>query len=551
LVGLTIFVLLAFGTSAGVSSGSSKAALAPMGAVSASGLKADTAAKARPKKKPVRKKPKLGGLGLLPSTNHIAPIKPAAGANAVTLPDSVDLTQWDAPVGNQGTVGSCVTWAIDYAMLGWYSNHDGKPGQPFNPMYTYSQIHVNNTDTGGGSYPADLTDATGVLHPGALNIAQTQGNDTMAHYHTQSMTDFASQPNASDAANAANFKISQFYPLFDSASPGGIPGQAMIQTELARGRPVAIGMTVFTSFQTPMYNKTSMAAATYDGTTGTYKGGHEVLAVGYDNTGLVIQNSWGTTWGFKGYARLTWRAVDKLVTSAYVIDGFETETGPVNTKDTTPPTMGAVNQQFQLDQTVTSATAPVSFSWSAADVSGIVAYAVYVSTDNQPYVYQSAVDANATQFAFLLAIGHPYQMAVAAEDGAGNWSNYSYSARVTPTAFDDKAFTVSGPWARYSLSDAFGGTYLGATDRGAVVTKSFTGTDIAMIGVRGSNSGRASVYCDGNLTAVGDFYSATIVTRQVVAYCHFAESGQHAMQVVNEGTPGRPSLFVDAFVILQ
>jgi C1A family cysteine protease len=545
---LTVFVsslaLLALSTSAGASTDSSKATLGPVGSRSANALKAETSEQKR------RKKRKLPGLGLLPSKSHITPIKPAAGANGVTLPNSVDLRKWAVPIGNQGSVGSCVTWAIDYAMLGWYANHDGKAGQPFNPMYSYSQAHVNNTDTGGGSYPANVVVNGAVVYRGVMNIAQTQGNDTMAHYHTQNTTDFISKPNASDVANAAHFKISQFHALFDSSSPGGTAGQAMIQTELANGRPVAIGMTVFSSFQTPMYNKTSLASATYDEATGSYKGGHEVLAVGYDETGLLIQNSWGKPWGYGGYARLTWRVVDRLVSSAYVIDGFATDTG-TNTTDKIPPTMGAVDQQFPLNQPITSTTAPVTFSWSASDRSGIAQYAVYVKTDGGRYVYQSAIGATATQNTFSLSIGHSYQVAVAAKDGAGNWSGYSYSAKVTPTFFDDTGFTVSSAWARYSSSDTFGGTYIGTTDAGAWVRKIFTGTDIALIGVKASNAGRATISCDGSSNTVGDFNSASIVTREIVAYCSFPQSGQHTMQVVNEGTSGRPSLFVDAFAILQ
>ena len=453
---------------------------------------------------------------------------------------------------SQGSVQSCVTWAIDYAMLGWYSNHDRQADRRFHPMYTFSQAHVDNTAGGGGSYEENYTEPNGKFHPGVLNIAQAQGTDTMPHYHTQSTTDFLSKPNASDVANAANFKISDFHALFNNANGAGPDGQAMIQTELANGRPVAIGMTVLPSFRGPMYYKTSWASATYDDITGT-GGGHEVLAVGYDVTGLWIQNSWGTDWGYKGYARLAWRVVQRLVSSAYVIDGFATETGSNTSTDTTPPAMGDVNQRFVLNNQITNTTEPVTFSWSASDLSGIVAYAVFIKTDGGRFVYQDAVGRTATQYTFALSIGHSYQVAVAAKDGsnAGNWSAISYSARVTPTVVDDTAFTVGAPWVRHSLSEAFGGSYIGAADPGAFVKKTFTGTDIALIAVKGSNAGRATVYCDGSSSAVGDFYSASILTREIAAFCHFPQSGQHTMQVVNEGTQGRPQLFVDAFAVLQ
>ena len=39
-------------------------------------------------------------------------------------------------------------------MLGWYAKHDGRAVQAFHPMYTYSQIHTDNSYGGGGSSAA-------------------------------------------------------------------------------------------------------------------------------------------------------------------------------------------------------------------------------------------------------------------------------------------------------------------------------------------------------------------------------------------------------------
>jgi len=66
-----------------------------------------------------------------------------------------------------------------------------------------------------------------------------------------------------------------------------------------------------------------------------------------------------------------------------------------------------------------------------------------------------------------------------------------------------------------------------------------------------SNGGRFTVYCDGGSPATGDLSSSTATGRQVVAYCHFEQSGNHTMRVVAEGTTGRPWFAVDAFVILS
>jgi hypothetical protein len=44
-------------------------------------------------------------------------------AQNASLPNSVDLSQWDPPVGDQGQVGSCVSWAVGYYYRYWLRNH--------------------------------------------------------------------------------------------------------------------------------------------------------------------------------------------------------------------------------------------------------------------------------------------------------------------------------------------------------------------------------------------------------------------------------------------
>ncbi len=48
----------------------------------------------------------------------------SAGVTAGTAPASVDLSSNAPPVGNQGQVNSCVAWAEDYSMRGYYAKRD-------------------------------------------------------------------------------------------------------------------------------------------------------------------------------------------------------------------------------------------------------------------------------------------------------------------------------------------------------------------------------------------------------------------------------------------
>jgi hypothetical protein len=524
----SLLAILIVSASAGASIHSQKAIAASHAVASPNGVVKSDNGDRRCKKRP-NSCPTKHRLGALRPKKHVRAVAPPA-SRLVGLPPSVDLTAYAVPVQSQGNLGSCVAWAIDYAMLGWYSRHDGRPGQPFHPMYTFSQI---TNATGTGSQPAD-----------ALWVAKSQGNDTIAHYrHT--LTDFTTKPNAAEKANAANYKVAGYETLFsnNNAAGGGQAGTTLIKTALAAGKPVAIEMRVRPGFEN-MGARASPASATDDDISGREIGYHEVLALGYSLGGIVIQNSWGANWGFKGRAQLSWRVVDRDVISAYTIDGFAGN----NTPTPTPaPRMGDIVQQFPLDQLTTSATAPVTFRWSASSPLGIAAYEVYVKRDDGGF-WKQDIPSTATEYTWSLAFGHSYQVAVKAQDRAGHWSTYSYSTKVSPGIRDDAEFgNVNSPWGRYTLAGTFGGTYIAAAAAGAWVQLSFTGTDVAMIPVKFANAGRATIYCDGVSAAFADFYSAATVVGRIGAFCHFVQSGQHTMKVVAEGTSGRSWLGIDAF----
>lgn len=48
-------------------------------------------------------------------------------------------------------------------------------------------------------------------------------------------------------------------------------------------------------------------------------GGHAVTVVGYNLTGLIIQNSWGKTWGLDGFGIITWEEFDRQFIYAAVL----------------------------------------------------------------------------------------------------------------------------------------------------------------------------------------------------------------------------------------
>jgi len=74
---------------------------------------------------------------------------------------------------------------------------------------------------------------------------------------------------------------------------------ASIKGAIDRGLPVNTGMKVYDDFY---HYKSGVYRHTY----GSYKGGHAVVIVGYDDSNKcwIVKNSWGTGWGKRGYFRI-------------------------------------------------------------------------------------------------------------------------------------------------------------------------------------------------------------------------------------------------------
>ena len=340
-------------------------------------------------------KPPAHGLGALPPTHRFAARH--ADVHALdALPASVDLREWAVTPGDQGAVSSCVTWAIDYGMLGWYANYTGRGGQPFAPMYTYSQI---NGGVDQGSWPTD-----------ALAVAKSQGSDTRADY-TQGDYDWHTQPTAAEHANAANYKISAYSTLFAGANQAG--NQLALEQALAAKQPVAVEIAVRHGFDVLGSNP----SAVDNDTTSAIRGYHEVLALGYDANGLLIENSWGTYWANGGFGRLSWTVVQQDLLEADVISGFAPK----------PPSGPAVTTPMMRVVAARPAARPgkgwvvtYKVAWKGVQGAGgaIVAFDAWYQVDGKPYVPVKLASKTATSFVFVTSTRHHYRFAARAHSAA-------------------------------------------------------------------------------------------------------------------------------------
>ncbi|WP_043263058.1 C1 family peptidase [Streptomyces sp. CT34] len=221
-----------------------------------------------------------------------------SGRKRQPLPARVDLTKYAARPGNQGQVGSCVAWAIDYSAYSILEHEQGITGSPQAPMYTYAQIAKGQN--------------VGTSPQQHFRIATSQGVDTKSHYW-QGDFDYTTQPTAGEKHNASKWKLSGYTPLHT-----GSRIKAEVQAALAQGEPVVISIPVYDSF----FSLTARQAAsyTYSPTAGEpFAGGHEITIVGYNNQGVRVENSWGTNWGDRGFVNLSWDFLASRVREANAV----------------------------------------------------------------------------------------------------------------------------------------------------------------------------------------------------------------------------------------
>ncbi len=243
---------------------------------------------------------RINGMGaLLPTIENEANTPPLG----FSVPGRVDLRRWTVPIGDQGSTNSCVAWTIAYAMLGWYAKRNQVSDYTYAPMYMYSQINVGRSQGfDGGAYPSE-----------AFKLAINQGNALQAIYSRPNPNDWLRQPTESDKVDAAFHTIKSYTNLFSNSSGegGGLNGQYAIVHTLASMNPVAISLRV-----RPGFERLSPTVATHDDIQGPVSGYHEILAVGYDERGIIVQNHWGKNWGNNGFGHLSWSVVQNDVFNA-------------------------------------------------------------------------------------------------------------------------------------------------------------------------------------------------------------------------------------------
>lgn len=258
--------------------------------------------------------PEIHPLGLNSLYEDNLPLKKAPKLQSkYKLPSSIDLSDEFPPVGNQGRLGSCVTFAIAYAYKTYQEGLDQKWNvnsneHIFSPAYLFSQLHSSDTENGGGTNFSD-----------AFRLLQTQGCTTLSDmpYDGQPFG-WKTKPTSQQKTNASKYKIKSWYQL-----PSG--NYNAIKEQLANGNSVVIGTSVY-----PDFDKLCSENPIYDDASGKSRGYHALCVVGYDDSKNAVKfiNSWGTRWGLNGYGWMSYDLIRSQNTPIYVMTDILTNTTP-------------------------------------------------------------------------------------------------------------------------------------------------------------------------------------------------------------------------------
>ena len=265
-----------------------------------------------------------------------------------SYPDSVDLSAWAPPVGNQGQVGSCTSWATGYYERYWLRNHALGDTTLYAPMYLYSQI-AQGVDRGSS-------------FPGNFSIMIAQGIAPQSSY-TQGNYDYTTQPTSAEKTAAAGYKASSYQMLFSGASSAN---QTAVEAAMAGGTPVMLAIPVYPEFDNASTAHPLVGLPTAGETS---RGGHAIFAAKYDANGVWIENSWGTWWGASGWAELSWAFVDQYAWEGWALSSSTTDVGGggvAPTVDSFTPTTGASGTVVTLTGTAFTGASSVTFNGTAA-----------------------------------------------------------------------------------------------------------------------------------------------------------------------------------------
>jgi C1A family cysteine protease len=223
---------------------------------------------------------------------------------AAAPPAAKDLrTDW-WKVGEQGSTGSCVGWAVADSVLRWHFVKAGRLAETerLSPRYLWmASKELDDLRT----RPTTFIERSGTNIKSALDVARKYGvvKETALPFSAARL--YGGDVETFYAA-AATLKIASYFNLGRDA--------AAWKRWLADKGPIAVRLDVDRTWDQAAANQGNLDEYRED----TKRGGHAVALVGYTADRFVVRNSWGATgWGDGGFGYASLAYAREAFTEAY------------------------------------------------------------------------------------------------------------------------------------------------------------------------------------------------------------------------------------------
>lgn len=255
-----------------------------------------------------------------PEKNWMYEIAAMAGLIPAQAPAkaTVDLREpwWD--IGDQMDSGSCVGWGIADAVCRWHFVKKGvlQKNQKLSVRYPWMAAKEVDVYT---DYPTTFLELEGTWITAALDIARKFG------LVTDELLPFRLPDLSLRMANERLYVGGGLQDFYTKASNLKIAGYYNMGTNmdnwkswLATKGPIVTRLDVDTTWENA--TKTNGNLDTYQPSTA--HGGHCVAIVGYGykDDRFIVRNSWGTSWGDKGFAYASKAYAKAAFTEAYGVN---------------------------------------------------------------------------------------------------------------------------------------------------------------------------------------------------------------------------------------
>ncbi len=211
------------------------------------------------------------------------------------LPEEFDLSELLPPVGDQGQLASCSSWAVSYYLKSFQEYLENgeaySSATTFSPSFTYNQLTMGEC---GGTSIAET-----------LDLVQEQGVSSLALFPYDE-NGCSEQPTEEQIAAAMAARISAFRSL------SGENMLAEMKTLIIQQQPIVIGAYLSTEFgTTDSFGLTAYREHVVDYGTGDC---HAMLVVGFSDeyNAFKVVNSWGENWGSDGFVWIDYAAFENV-----------------------------------------------------------------------------------------------------------------------------------------------------------------------------------------------------------------------------------------------